>query len=90
MIWLSFLAGLGAGICLVVLAVILAPERNRKEFEQRQDAFNQQLIGYWRRSEDIGEDKIEQLQSIANCLNDYLIYQGVYPMRDNREIVEPD
>ena len=82
MIWLSFLAGLGAGICLVFLAVVLAPERNRKEFERKQDAFNQQLINYWENSEGIGHAKAEQLRSIANCLNDYLLYLGVYPTKD--------
>ena len=81
MIWLSFLAGLGAGICLVFLAVVLAPERNRKDFEQRQDAFNQQLINYWENSESIGYSKIEQLRIIANYLHDYLLYLGVYPTK---------
>lgn len=82
MIWLSFLAGLGAGICLVFLAVVLAPERNRKEFDKRQDAFNQQLIQFWTNSEGIGHAKVEQLRHIANHLHDYLAHLGVYPTKD--------
>jgi hypothetical protein len=85
MTWLSFFAGVGVGIFGLFLIVVLLPDRPATNFQRKQDAFNQELIDYWRRSEVIGNLKVSELRRIADMLNHYLKHIGVYGDKEKGE-----